>query len=336
MPFRPDRLAFLIFLQFFQLPGNALATPVRHDETSVQAEVDAGAESDEPSPALPLVLPASTSVPVDVPGRPSSANASGLPTSSTAPPANNASRGGEALANENISSRAGGLTTDFSQPDPLARTLHSLVNVVHRPGAVETSPRLERDDTPIAIDFGEEGRAAVLEAKEVLAGAIRTVLDPRAEADGRISFSLAGLEGFHLLADGSSWTLGFGDSTLTSFQANAREGETDAYRRGQQAAFLADSDAANANALRGPQFSLIPGEIMQAIDFARAIFEYPLTWFLIALFIIFRIAAAVVSTPLSLRQRWRATRRHRSHRNTARRSQSRSDKVRLDSPPAKP
>lgn len=336
MAFRPYRLAFLPSLFLLQLAGNTQATPVRNDEARLQIEVETLADpGDLIQPATPGSL-TPLSVPPAESGRPAATEVVKSARQAPSPPPGEAAPAGESLHGEKLAFSANGPGGAFGESDPLARTLRSLVNMAHRPGAATPSVLSGRVDASVDFSFGEEGQAVIHEAKELVADAIRTLLDPRADDEGRITFSVAGIEGFHIFTDGNTWSLGLGDTVLTRLQADNREGEAAEYQRAHQAAVLADGAFKSKYGPGGRPPNLIPDEVAQLIEDAKDVLEYPLTWFLIALLIIFRAAAKLVAARTAMRQRWHAKRQRVSpHRGTSRNSNARTETLHLDSGPAK-
>lgn len=334
MPSRPNRLAFLLPLLLLRLTEAAQATPVRSDQAKLETEIEVVA--DISGAAQPTVADSPSLISLSAPesSRPPAANPARTVMLGPARQTRDSEPTSRYPADERHSPFQG-FSTATSEPDPLARTLRSLVNVSHRSSGAAPTPvsNFARGDSQISIDIGDEGRAAILEVKEFVADAVRTVLDPHADEEGRITFSLAGIDGFRISNDGSSWSLGFGDSVLTSFQGNAREGEATAYQQAQRAAYLEDSYIRSRN-LGIHQSSMLPEEIMQAIEDAKEITENPLTWFLITLFLLFRIAVKLVAARASIREKWRAKRRRKSRRTAAGHSSPDANRPQLDSNPA--
>lgn len=293
MRFHQARLAFLPSLLLFQLAGDAQAIPVRNDETELRAKIEATAESGEMLELAEQVIPAL------VPAAPSNRLASEGPAKVLR--ASSAPRAGESSANENFPSLASGVGPTQTEPDPLGRTLRSIVNVTRRQDASPISPRPSPADSQFEIDFGDEGRAAIREARGLLADTIQTALDPRADEDGRITFSIAGIEGFHLLADGDSLSLGLGDSILTTIQRN-REGENGSHSATRLAGFQADGYPRYKNRLPEQEHPAV-NPIAEALALAKEVIEHPMTWVFVALYFAFKIASAIRSMRL-------ATRRH--------------------------
>jgi limonene-1,2-epoxide hydrolase len=113
---------------------------------------------------------------------------------------------------------------DFAKPaqaDPLRRALRAVVNVTasRERGASAAAVVLPTEQLdPFTPILGDEITAAVLRMEEGLAEVLGEALDARVDEDGRVTFSMAGVEGFHLSAGNGQVSLGHGDTVFAFSQ----------------------------------------------------------------------------------------------------------------------
>jgi hypothetical protein len=184
---------------------------------------------------------------------------------------------------------------DFAKPaqaDPLGRALRAVVNVTARrqrgaSAAAVVVPTEPLDPfTPI---LGDEIAAAVLRMEEGLAEVLSEALDARVDEDGRVTFSMAGVEGFHVSTGSGQVSLGYGDTVLAfnqdrSAQLGRRIAALDAVRDAEQGALPSSS-----NLLR------------DLLVLGVRVVQYPLFWVLVFMALIGKIAL-VLATPRKRRR----------------------------------
>jgi hypothetical protein len=147
----------------------------------------------------------------------------------------------------------------------------------------------------LAPQAGEEIGAAMSALEDVLLDTLLTATDAHRDPDGRIVFSLAGLDGFHLAMQGRAVSIGHGELSL------ATVGQGDGLTRDemQQAASRGSPQAANdGNPAR------------QLIVFAEETIQYPLFWVVIGTLLIGK-AALLVARRQGRRRSRRMTSRSR-------------------------
>jgi hypothetical protein len=108
------------------------------------------------------------------------------------------------------------------EDDPVKDVLRVLVNVTRgvSPTRSADAPRPADDgDNFLNASMDEDVAQRMHELKLSVADAIRSILNPVAEDDGRITFSIAGVEGFSVSTDSnrSSVQVGFRDTSFGSF-----------------------------------------------------------------------------------------------------------------------
>jgi hypothetical protein len=179
---------------------------------------------------------------------------------------------------------------DFAKPaqaDPLGRALRSLVNVTAGRQRGASAARVvlpaEQGD-PFNPIVGDEIAAAVLRMEQGLAEVVSEALDARVDADGRVTFSMAGVEGFHVSTGNGELSLGHGDTVFAlnqerSAQLGRRIAALDALRDAEQHALPSSS-----NVLRD-LFAL-----------GVRVVQYPLFWVLVAMALIGKIALVVATS----------------------------------------
>ena len=167
---------------------------------------------------------------------------------------------------------------------------------------------------------GEEIGAAIRDLEESIVDAIVAATDARMGPEGRASFSLFGVEGFHFAAKGGQVSIGHGDLSLSvTDHAGSREGEQ-----------------TRQTAQRGPQQLSTPGEPDGGWTIRRFILEivqYPLFWVVILMLLIGKIALTIASR----RGRRRTHRRHSRSSQQVKVKRMRTRKrvrIRLKRPPS--
>jgi hypothetical protein len=173
---------------------------------------------------------------------------------------------------------------DFAKPaqaDPLRRALRAVVNVTasRERGASAAAVVLPTEQLdPFTPILGDEITAAVLRMEEGLAEVLGEALDARVDEDGRVTFSMAGVEGFHLSAGNGQVSLGHGDTVFAfsqdrSAQLGRRIAALDAVRDAEQGALPSSS-----NLLR------------DLLALGVRVVQYPLFWVLVSMALIGKIA----------------------------------------------
>lgn len=316
MFFRANSLAIAIFLQLIQVAATSEATPVHSENLALHDEQQAAVKSDD------LLLPAATSLLTP------SATALTAPPGQTAtfrqvkqplPPApsspTEAFVHNEAQDSTPLLAKSNGENSPSVQLDPLTRKLRSIVNMNGQQNAAWPPLASSRDVDEIPIDIGEGGRAAILQVQQALAEAVGMALNPHADEEGRIVFSIAGIDGFHLFTSGRSWSLSLGDTVLTSFSTRAPEEGPGAYSPNSRTALNTDSSIKNQVLANDAQVGLVRGEPMTITGLAMEFLSYPLTWVFIVVFIMAKIVTKLLSAPATKhRSRWRATRKRKTQR----------------------
>ena len=311
----PNRLGLLLALL---LAGNVAATPVQRDAIadhfqSTEVRVDADAQAMQSEPILPAVSADATTT-----ARQLSSDIVRPAAASATPPADDVAAARAALGQRSAGTKAASAAGSSGEPDPLKNLLRSLVNVTPRQAAAEhAADPLSPFEPQAGLELGEEGRAAVLAAKESLAGVVRTALDPRANDDGRISFTLAGIEGFSVTADGSSVAVGLGNATLVSLPATAAVGE---------AALRGATGEAGVGTPRPADHGDL-NVVREIIEFSHEVVSHPLIWLVIVLAVVGRIVVSIVSA------RARRPRSGRSRARRASRAAKRHSRLAEDPPP---
>lgn len=168
----------------------------------------------------------------------------------------------------------------FEKPDPLSQALRAMVNVKRRDnGAAERRVASPNEQITAVIDDGLS--AVVLKVEQGLAEVVSEALDARIDDEGRVTFSLAGVGGFHLAVSDSALSFGRGD-TVVAFNRGAdnklqqRVAGLDAVRAADEQAALGDF-----NPLR------------ELLAFIQRAFHYPLFWVLVLLLLVGEIALMI-------------------------------------------
>jgi len=176
---------------------------------------------------------------------------------------------------------------DFASPaqaDPLGRALRSVVNVTARRQPGSSVPRVtlpaEQLDqvSPILV---EDIAAAVVRMEEGLAQVITEALDARVDGEGRVTFSLLGVQGFHVTAGDGEVSLGHGDTAVAFNQAAGAQLE----RR------IAALDAAREAAQQAPRSTFNP--VRELAELGSRMVQYPLFWVLVVLALIGKLALVI-------------------------------------------
>jgi hypothetical protein len=180
------------------------------------------------------------------------------------------------------------------QADPLGRALRSLVNVsANRPQGASAAgvvlPAAEVDQvTPFLV---EDIAAGVLKMEEGLAEIITEVLDARVDDEGRVTFSLAGVEGFHITTDGGKVSLGYGDTLFAFNRAKGAQLE----RRISALDAVRDAEQRPHSSISNP--------LRDLVELGQRVVQYPLFWVLVILALIGKVALAIANSRKRRRSR---------------------------------
>ena len=183
------------------------------------------------------------------------------------------------LLRASVASHATTVEGGIEHADPLSAVFHNLLNIKQ-----QSNPRAFWRETgharhELAFDPGEEISAAVYDLRMALAQLVSEAVDLRVDEEGRRTFSLAGVDGFRLIAQGGEISLAQGDFALTVADYNGGSwGRRDA-SAGQ------GSWSAGAAGASNP--------IADLSRLLREMLQYPLAWVVIILAIIGQIALLV-------------------------------------------
>jgi hypothetical protein len=272
------RPAGLIAVRFCLLQlviaANAGATPISPDDaTSASFAIEEADLSSASSPAATAVMPQALASPprmraevADV--SPSNragrrfVDASSLPVA----PQDRSEAAFAAARHRDDPLKGDTGATPWRDQDPLVALGRSLVNVSGGPAraAGDRSPHPQIDDgpDPFQIELDGEVRAKLLDIKQAVSDVARSVLDPHNDENGRVVFSVAGIDGLQLSSNGGAVSLGIGDTSLGSVSsAGASPGVYQGERRGARVALPGD-----ANPIR------------DFIELFNSVIDSPLTW----------------------------------------------------------
>jgi hypothetical protein len=179
---------------------------------------------------------------------------------------------------------------DFAKPaqaDPLGRALRAVVNVTakRQRGASAAAVVLPTEQLdPFIPILGDEVAAAVLRMEEGLAEVLSEALEARIDEDGRVTFSMAGVEGFHVSTGNGQVSLGHGDTVFAFNQERSTE-------LGRRIAVL--------DAVRDAEQGALPSSsnlLRDLLALGVRVVQYPLFWVLVFMALIGKIAL-VLATP---------------------------------------
>lgn len=160
-------------------------------------------------------------------------------------------------------------------------------------------PAAARHDEEIMQVFNELQDSA----REVIAAAIDLNKGPQ----GRLTFSLAGVEGFHYSSQGGELTLGYGETSLSIVERNV--GQANSQRASAHSAHPASKD------LEG---------VHELIEWVKEILSYPLLWV-----ILFFMVTGKVALEIARRRGKRRTHRRRSEGSPQAKEQRIRKRVRI-------
>ncbi|RDE52016.1 MAG: hypothetical protein DVS81_03635 [Candidatus Accumulibacter meliphilus] len=178
---------------------------------------------------------------------------------------------------------------DFAKPaqaDPLGRALRAVVNVTakRQRGASAAAVVLPTEQLdPFIPILGDEVAAAVLRMEEGLAEVLSEALEARIDEDGRVTFSMAGVEGFHVSTGNGQVSLGHGDTVFAFNQERSTE-------LGRRIAVL--------DAVRDAEQGALPSSsnlLRDLLALGVRVVQYPLFWVLVFMALIGKIALVLAT-----------------------------------------
>lgn len=138
-----------------------------------------------------------------------------------------------------------------------------------------TSPRALATPEQPADSLEPEIAASIRELHQSAREALASAVDAQKDREGRVTFSLAGIDGFHYAAQGGEVSIGHGDAALTLSESGAGGGQT-------------------ARSLQREPGSPDTSATREIIHFVLEIVQYPLVWLVIFLLVLGRIALMIV------------------------------------------
>lgn len=198
--------------------------------------------------------------------------------------------------------------SEAAAPDPLRSALRSLVNVQRETSPATESARLGRNNAaqrpaeaerdPLDIEIDAKLQATAQDMKAAAADVVRNVFNPTIDDRGRTSFSVAGVEGFQLESNGTSLAVGFNDKQVGRINYGAQSSP-------------ATPEMARPTSQKYPDPNAI-NPLREVIEFVNAAIEHPLTWLVVAIVLIGRIAFGVASARATRRNRVRVPTRRKT------------------------
>lgn len=141
---------------------------------------------------------------------------------------------------------------------------------------------------PKTDQSADEIERVLNEFQESAAEVIAAAIDLNKGPQGRLTFSLAGVEGFHYSSQGGELTLGYGETSLSIIERNA--GQSDPRRVSTHSAHPTSKDFEGAHEL---------------IKLIEEILSYPLLWVIIFFMVIGKVALEIASRRARKRTRRR-------------------------------
>lgn len=179
----------------------------------------------------------------------------------------------------------------LEESDPLASGLRSPLGASSLAGMPPSAQRPSTFHDQGASQTAGEIALSVNELRASVVEAIAEATDARKDREGRISFSVAGIEGLHFASQGGTLTVGYGDTSLTIVEQGSSP-------RAQQAAPAA---ARAASSMPGPQDSNSSHDL---VELGKEVLQYPLFWVVILFLAIGKIALHIAKRrSLSRRRR---------------------------------
>lgn len=136
-----------------------------------------------------------------------------------------------------------------------------------------------QEATPEAV---AEIAATLQELQQSAAEVLGTALDARFDREGKVTFSLAGVEGFRVDPHGGEVSFGYGDASLSILRFGP--GADDAQPE------QISSRSQQANAAPAP-----PSLGQEIVAILREVFQYPLAWLVILLLLIGKVALVIAN-----------------------------------------
>jgi hypothetical protein len=205
-----------------------------------------------------------------------------------------------------------------TEADPLPTAQRPVAKARFQQDLAPSSPRpagSAQDAIPLA---GEEIAAVIRDLEESVFEAIVAATDARMGPEGRASFSLFGVEGFHFAAKGGQVSVGHGDLSLSFIEHPGNR----------------DGEQTRQTIQRGPQQLSAPGkpdEVWTIRQFILETVQYPLFWVVILMLLIGKIALTIASR----RGRRRIHRRYsRSSQQVEVKRTRKRVRIRLKRPPS--
>ncbi len=258
------------------IAANAGATPIGPDQGAPAAfEIEEADPSSASSPAATTAMPQAQAAPLRMRGEIADVTRSNraerrfadAPVFPVAPQGQDRTEAAFAAARHHDDPLKGDPSgTPWRDQDPLVALGRSLVNVSGRParaaGDVPAPAQIDDGPDPFQIELDHEVRAKLLDIKQSVADVARSVLDPHNDENGRVVFSIAGVDGFQLSSNGGGVSLGVGDTSLGGVSSGGGSpGIYQGERHGARSALPGD-----ANPIR------------DLIEFVKSILDSPLTW----------------------------------------------------------
>lgn len=205
---------------------------------------------------------------------------------------------GEPVASLSVPARLGNkensALVEADGTDPLSGLPRAAIDI--RPQELASAVPSPRVVSPTAGEIrgpGEDLLLALNALQESVAEALVEALDARVDRDGRVVFTVAGIDGFHFVSEAGTVTVGHGDTALTI--AASPE-----YPPTRPAAVQTTPSAQPDPALSG----LNP--LRSLIESAKEISQHPLVWVVVFFLLVGKLALLVA-------HRRHRRRRHHSH-----------------------
>lgn len=276
------RCVCLGLLQAVVLAGNVVAHPIADDDVTLPAEAGQGQAPLGDGPASPsLRLPA-------VAGEREAWSASlakggrfGLATD----PSPRGDREGQVPVFAQARSGESGQppATGFDDSDPLSGGLRDLLDTPRQTKAGRFSSRSARSGGEAESELGDEITAVIQDLQSSLVAGVTDALEIRVGQDGRVSFALAGADGFFVSPDRREGvSFGYGNTSL-SIVAYGATNPDEEY----------DDDLLPPIALSRARHEREPRQFnatAELIEFVGEVFQHPLVWLLIFFLVIGKIA----------------------------------------------
>ncbi len=176
--------------------------------------------------------------------------------------------------------------TGFEQADPWFAVPPAMLGGKPRQQPAAAIPGRAQAAHTAAAAPADAIATAINELQESMAATISTAFDANKDSQGRVTFSLAGIEGFHYSTQGGELTLGHAGTSLAIVERDVR---------------LSDQQPRAAIRSARPA-SQDPEATREWIEFIKAILGYPLFWVVIFFLVIGKIALYFASRRSSKRR----------------------------------